>query len=593
MENEKKLMSLINSVKVLNSTHDLNEVLHQLIIEVSNLIEGANASVLFLYDQRLDKLYAKSAIGFDMDYLKKVLLNPGEGMSGRTYLSRNGRMFSSETDTYSGMSNLSSENERLYAQSRGEMEYPMSAICVPLISNKDCIGVLTVDIYKESVQFDETELQLLETFAAQATIAIENATLFSQNERTKRIHEELSKVSVSKGGMEYITKSLSNLVGKSVVVLNEFMDVLSVSEEHAESVSNDLTNYYSSLLGEVIKQESISYYNVPLSGEDHLVYFFPIRAEKLAVGLLTVFINSNSELDPLDRFAIEQAVPIFAMEIRRQERLLVDDFNYSGSILEKLIYTPYEELSFNNLAKLNFPEHDKHHYVIAQIYIKDPLVPFQKISDKKQQLIRLIYHEISQLPLKTLVFHKNMEITLMFTASALLDEEQVYKKLSDLFSRIIWMSNREYQLSVIVGLGQLVENLRDVYLSYRDAKRCVRYLQSTDQGTNILTYKELGPYRLFLKIERNELLEYVDKTIGPIILYDHTHDTELLKTLKMFLRSNQNMSQSSKKLFVHVNTIKYRLKTIYDILNVGKLEGQKVFELQLGLNIFEYLGMTK
>jgi hypothetical protein len=100
MNTEKKLMSLINSMSVLNSTLDLDEVLHQLIKEVLTVIEGSNASVLFLYDKKLNKLYAKAAVGFDMKHLKNILLNPGEGMSGKTFVSRKGRMFLSKVKEF-------------------------------------------------------------------------------------------------------------------------------------------------------------------------------------------------------------------------------------------------------------------------------------------------------------------------------------------------------------------------------------------------------------------------------------------------------------------------------------------------------------
>ncbi|MBM7570352.1 helix-turn-helix domain-containing protein [Aquibacillus albus] len=591
MENEKRLMSLINAVKVLNSTRDLDEVLHQLIKEVLNVIEGANASVLFLYDKRIDKLYAKSAIGFNMDYLKQILMDPGEGMSGRTFLSKKGKIFSSKSDTTSGMSNISDETKRLYTKAMGAMEYPMSAISVPLISKGECIGVLTVDIYKEKVQFDETDLRLLETFGVQASIAIENATLFSQNERTKRIHEELSKVSLSKGGLSDITEALAGLLNKRVVVFNEFMDPMAVSDQDAKALSNEVVEKHPMTLTEAIKQHSISHYRMALLNGNYQVYFFPIQTDKLNLGVLTIFVDDQYELDPLDRFAVEQASTIFAMEMNRRDRLIADDFSYSGYVLEQLIHSPYEELSSNYLAKINFPEKENHQYVIAHLYMKDPLVSFQEVSEKKQQFFRLLCREISRLPYKTLIHDHNMEITMMFTMSSMLNEEQVFNQLTELFEKIIKLSNEYYQLSILVGLGQVVDKLKRIRLSYRDAKRCVQFLQSTNQEETILTYPKLGSYRLFLKTDRSELKEYVDSVIGTIIAHDQTHDTELLKTLKVYLESNQNMTESAKALFVHTNTIKYRLKSIKEILKVDKVNGRKAFELQLGLYILEYLGM--
>ncbi|WP_163527021.1 helix-turn-helix domain-containing protein [Halobacillus ihumii] len=591
MESEKRLMSLIHSVRVLNSTRDLSEVLHQLIKEVHNVIGGANASVLFLYDKQSGFLYAKSAIGFDMEFMKHARLRPGEGMSGRTFLLKKGNIFYSEEDTAYGMSNIPKETENYYARALGKMEYPESAICVPLLSNNECIGVLTVDIYEKGIQFDEADLQLLETFAGQAAIAIENATLFSQNERTKRIHEELSKVSLSKGGLSDITRSLAGLIDHQVLVFNQFMESLAVSSQGVEHLAHDLKDKFSSLLEASLTKSGFSSHRVTLFQQGHFIYFFPIKTERMTLGLLTIIIKDYSELDPLDKIAIEQAIPIFAMEIDRQERLLAEDFNNSGTILEQLIHAPYDELSSNHLAKLNFPEHDSHHYVIVHLFIKNPLLAFEKISSKKQQLMRIIYREVSNLSYKTLVYDKNMEITLMFTVSSSLDEERIFQRLEKLFSKIIKTSSEKLDLANLAGFGQVVKKLKNVHLSYTDAKRCVQYLQTAYKGESLLTYKQLGPYRLFLKFDRKELKEYAEAILGVIINYDHNHGTELLKTLQVYLESNQNMEKSSKQLFVHVNTVKYRLKTIYKILRVEELSGREAFELQLGLRILEYLDM--
>ncbi|WP_028783882.1 helix-turn-helix domain-containing protein [Thalassobacillus devorans] len=589
MESEKRLMSLINSVRVLNSTRDLSEVLEQLIREVLNVIGGANASVLFLYDEQSDMLYAKSAIGFDMDYMQEIKLRPGEGMSGRTFLSKEGRIFSSPSDTAYGMSNISSKTEQTYASSLGRMEYPVSAICVPLITNGECIGVLTVDIFEEDIQFDDSDLQLLETFAGQATIAIENATLFSQNERTKRIHEELSRVSLSKGGLKDITVSLSNLIEKPVMVFNEVLETLAVSEQPIVSLAKDLKNNYTSLLDESVFQTKLNSQLIFLKDKEYLVYFFPIHTEVRSFGLLTILVEKGTSLDPLDRFAIEQAVTVFAMEIDRQERLVAEDFSYSGTILERLIHDPYDDLSSINLAKINFPELDHHHYVVAQLYIKHPLLAFEKIADKKQQMMRIIYREVSRLPYKTLVYDRNLEVTMMFTVSARLDENQVYHQLESLFETIIKLGAEQLELTNNVGFGQVVEKLKDVRISYHDARRCIEFLQSTYKEKYMLNYQQLGPYRLFLKMDRKELREYTNDVLGVIKRYDNRNETELLKTLKTYLDTNQSMTQSAKKLYVHVNTIKYRLKTIYEQLGLEKLNGQKAFELQLGLSILEYL----
>ena len=589
MDTEKKLLSLINSVQVLTSTLDLDEVLHQLIKEVLNVIEGSNASVLFLYDKRLNKLYPKSAVGFNMDYLQSILIDPGEGMSGQTFLSKKGRIFSSKEDTAQGMGNISPQTGELYGKALGEFEYPTSAISVPLISKDECIGVLTVDIYHKNVQFDDNDLRLLETFATQATIAIENAMLFSQNERTKKIHEKLSKVSLSHGGLTEITEALAGLVKKEVVVYNDFFDLLAYSSLEANLLANDLKANHEQALQDAIQQGEFTFTNITFSYKKKGIYFFPVQADTQRIGLIVIFVEDDSILDPLDLIAIGQANMIFALEMNRKDRLIASDFNYSGYILDQLLHQSYNERSPQQMSKLDFSKENKK-FMIAQLYIKDPLIPFHEQSFMKQQLHRLIYREVSRFEYKTLVLDKNVEFTFMFVIPEHIHESDVNNRLYQLFRKIEQHSQKKIGLEHLIGLGRIVEKLENAQLSYRDARRCVQFLQLTNQTKTIFSYRQLGPYRLFLKTEKDELEEYVNDVLGPILSYDKKNQTDLLKTLKVYLETNQKMASSGIKLFVHSNTIKYRLKTIRDILAIDHFDGRTAFDLQLCIYILEYLG---
>ncbi|WP_227937129.1 helix-turn-helix domain-containing protein [Alkalihalobacillus deserti] len=589
MNTEKKLISLINSARVLTSTLDLDKVLHQLIKEVLNVIEGSNASVLFLYDQKLDKLYPKAAVGFDMKYLKDILLDPGEGMSGKTFLSGKGKIFLSRDDTTQGMKDIRPETRELYGKSLGDFQYPASSLCVPLITKDDCIGVLTVDIFDKNIEFDEQDLRLLETFAVQATIAIENAMLFSRNERTKKVHEELSKVSLTQGGLIEMTKALAELIDCKVAVYNEFYDVLESSSEAAGKAAEETVLQFGDLIDDAINQDTVTHKSIEFAKNTKDVYFFPIKTGQYTIGLLAIFLKENVDLDPLDRFAIEQASVIFALEMNRRERTNFHDLTYSGYVLDQLLHHQHNELSLQQLSKLNLFEDQKHHYITAQIEIKDTLLSLKQISEKKHQLLRLIYRELSNSHFKALVLDKNMEIVFMFVVPSHLAEEGIYEQIRKLFKAVQRRANRSINLSILIGIGRIVHTLDEVKLSYRDAKKCVDYLQTTQIEETVLSYQQLGIQRLFLKTEVDELKDFVADTLGEIFSYDEKHETELLPTLKVYLECNQNMVQSAKKLYVHTNTIKYRLRTIKQILDLDSLDGRKAFDLQLGLYIYEYL----
>ncbi|MFC0469824.1 PucR family transcriptional regulator [Halalkalibacter kiskunsagensis] len=110
-----------------------------------------------------------------------------------------------------------------------------------------------------------------------------------------------------------------------------------------------------------------------------------------------------------------------------------------------------------------------------------------------------------------------------------------------MFTAIQQRADGSIDLAILTGIGRKVNTLEEVKLSYRDAKKCIDYLQTTQAEEMVLSYQQLGIQRLFLKTEVDELKDFVEDALGVIISYDENHETELLQTLRVYLECNQNM----------------------------------------------------
>ena len=77
--------------------------------------------------------------------------------------------------------------------------------------------------------------------------------------------------------------------------------------------------------------------------------------------------------------------------------------------------------------------------------------------------------------------------------------------------------------------------------------------------------------RLLLNLEGHPALEqFYKETITPILVYDKQYNSHLLETITVFIENNMDFSKTSKVLFVHENTIRYRVKKIKDMIPYGK-----------------------
>jgi sugar diacid utilization regulator/putative methionine-R-sulfoxide reductase with GAF domain len=584
LKSEKQLMSLINAAQVLSSTLDVDKVLDKLISEVINVIDGAHAVILFIYDPKKKKLVINNCKGFNKAYMQHIELNKDEGMTGKTFMTQKAQIFSRIHDTAKGMENIQPENQKNFHKALGALHhYPTSTICAPLLSKEGCLGVLTIDSFSEKIIFNHDDLRMLETFASQASIAVENAKLFTQQERSKRIHSELAKVSVSHQGLDQVTLTLSHLIHRHVCLFNEFKDFTAASSPEAEQIGRDAALSYADLFNQIILGNSSKVYEQLVGGS---VFLFPITIDQVAIGVMAIFGEPEDELDVLDELAIDLANSIFAIELMGQERMMTDLYKYEGYLLEQLLNHKFD--SFTSPQRKIVGIYDNSRYLCVNIKISNQLLPFQELSSRKQLFNRLLFREFQKLEYKVLVLDRNMEYDILVITHDQ-KEEAVLGQLSAFFGNLRQLLSVKTSFVFHVGLGREFTKLSDIDSSYRDAKRCAEYVQKHRTKDVVLSYKELGIYRLFIKHDRDELTDYIADLLGPLLKYDQKHDTELVETLHTFLECQQNMTKTASKSFVHLNTIKYRLQKIKEILRVDKLEGKEMFELQLAIYLQDFV----
>lgn len=377
---EERLMSLIRSTQVLTSVLDIQKILKMLIEEATNVIDGADGGVLFLYDPKEDRLLPESAVGFDWGYMKQIRLRKDEGMSGKTFSSLKANIYTYSRDTEEGMANLDEDNQKYYQLSRGKLQYPTSTLSVPLVSKGTCIGVLTIDSFADDFNYTASDLSLLETFAAQSTIAIENARLFSQNRRSHKIHEELTKVALTHGTQE-ITETLANLVGKKACLFNEFLDLLAFSDQVGKAWGVHAKTEHFNRLKEILVNGKTISIHTGTDIEKKELYCFPIKHDDIAIGLLVIFVEKKTEFDPLDLIAIEQAGTIFSLEVARNKEQLFSYFTYKGYLLEQLLDKNYSAVQSIEEGNLLFS--GNHQFVFVNLELQDPHISYEELTELK------------------------------------------------------------------------------------------------------------------------------------------------------------------------------------------------------------------
>ncbi len=175
------------------------------------------------------------------------------------------------------------------------------------------------------------------------------------------------------------------------------------------------------------------------------------------------------------------------------------------------------------------------------------------------------------------------EITLVKEIS----ESTESKDLEKLASSIVDTLSSEFYTHSVVGIGTAVIGIKDLARSFREAQVALEVGKVFDTDRNIISYDNLGIARLIYQLPTtlcDMFLQEVFKR-GSI----ETLDQETLFTIQKFFENNLNVSETSRKLFVHRNTLVYRLEKIKKLTGLDLREFEDAIVFKVALMVKKYL----
>ena len=139
----------------------------------------------------------------------------------------------------------------------------------------------------------------------------------------------------------------------------------------------------------------------------------------------------------------------------------------------------------------------------------------------------------------------------------------------------------ELYVKSVIGIGTVAEHLRELSDSYKEAQTAIDVGKVFDTERSIINYENLGIGRLIYQLPTTLCDIYLTEVFKKNTI--DALDQETLFTINKFFENNLNVSETSRKLFVHRNTLVYRLEKIKKLtgLDLRQFDHASVFKVAL------------
>ena len=443
----------------------------------------------------------------------------------------------------------------------------------PLRSPAGGLGFLVVSAEEAPIPAEQF---LLRVMAQQAGMALANARLHAQERataeelakvndtlgatvhalrRSMEIHERLTKVAMSGEGQEGIARAVHELTGHPVAVEDRHGNLRAwAGPDQPDPYPKASTARSQELLRRALASER------PIRDGDQLLTVAQPRSDVLGV---LVLIDPDRTASDHELVALEHGATVLAMELARMRSLAETELRLRRDLAEDLLAGTDEESALARAQALEYDLERPHRVVVVE---------GQGRADGVDPLFQAVRRAARSTGAGSLLVSRTGTVVLL--ANVDLD----WGKLRRAVLHELGGGGGRVRIGVGGGCG----HVGDFPRSYREAQTALRVQAGSHGPERVTVFDELGVYRLLSLVENTaEVERFVRDWLGALLDYDARKQSELVRTLSVYLERGGSYNATAQALVVHRSTLKYRLQRIRELSGHDLNDPDSRFNLQL------------
>ena len=167
------------------------------------------------------------------------------------------------------------------------------------------------------------------------------------------------------------------------------------------------------------------------------------------------------------------------------------------------------------------------------------------------------------------------------------DEACTSEEIEEEAKGILAQAQNEYAAKLLIGISSIVDKLKDLAKAYKEARISLDVGKVFDIERPVMSYENLGIGRLIYQLPTTLCEIFLQEVFKKGSL--ESLDRETLMTVQSFFENNLNVSETSRKLFVHRNTLVYRLEKIRKLTGLDLREFDHAVTFKVALMVKKYL----
>ena len=409
------------------------------------------------------------------------------------------------------------------------------------------------------------------------------------DERGMQLYRRLTEMSREGHGLGPMTEVMSKLAEKAVVVQDKRLDVMAITIPADSFVTKE------EVVGILRRPDSLpeplrnrraaanirqSHWQqlLPMGDKRIARLVSPIISGDRARGYVSV-IGRPDELDLIDALTAEQGAAACALEMAKAKAISETRKALQGNLLEGLLARTLPPQEIQRLASRLEHDTSGHHAILTFAWDGQDRPSLRRLETPVNWLL-------SSNDQRALSHLYGGDHLCVFQALKPGDEEM--GAAVELANRILEHLKVEFpKARLLCGLSGPAANLADWPNVHEQAVQAMHLGRRLKKET-VIRFDSLGIFQLLTQLEDHPALrKFCDQIVGPLAKYDQGHRSSLVETLSSYFDHHGNASKTADALYIHRNTLLYRLERIQELTGQELDQADNRLALNLALKFWQ------
>jgi purine catabolism regulator len=407
-------------------------------------------------------------------------------------------------------------------------------------------------------------------------------------ERSEEVHRALVAVVLDGGGLPELVSEMAVILGAPVLVTTADGRVLAEGGESGELAALRTTSCFDPSGRFLTEREPRGVHRHDSSGWHAVV---PVVAGKFDHGRIASF-SRDRPLDERDLHVLERAATVAALAVTKQLAVRAVEGKYRGDFLRDVLSDRAggRDRVVAHCQSLGWDVDRAQVVVVAEL---DPATvlaqqPGPELRPVQERFAAAWEGAVRVRDPAAPVVGFTQEVVALLAVPAGADPDRIVRDVVREVSGDGGGGRRPFA----TGVSRVVEEPEQIPEAYEQARRAVHVGRQLHGTGAVAHFDTLGTFRL-LSLVRDpaELRGFVSETLGDLATQDDPEAADLRRTLQVLLDTNLNVAEAARRLFVHYNTLRYRIGKLERMLGPFASDPDLRLDLALALKVLQMRGI--